>query len=127
MQPLYAMAAQRLPPLLGRPSALPLAVRVLLVLAHLRTNLTTRALAALFYTSQSRVDRVIHYLVRCCPRVTAHSDRRHRAVDHHGPLIPVHDQSITAVSKNYRRSVNHPDHHLCSPAPRAGSQSLLAR
>jgi hypothetical protein len=32
---------------------LPLAVRVLLVLVHLRTNLTTRALAVLFATSQS--------------------------------------------------------------------------
>jgi hypothetical protein len=36
---------------------------VLLVLIHLRTNLTTRALAALFGTSQSAVDRTIHHLV----------------------------------------------------------------
>jgi Helix-turn-helix of DDE superfamily endonuclease len=40
-----------------------LPVRVLLVLIHLRTNLTTRALAALFHTSQSTVDRTIHHLV----------------------------------------------------------------
>ena len=53
MQTVYAMAAQRLPPLPGRPWALPLPVRVLIVLIHLRTNLTTRALAALFHTSQS--------------------------------------------------------------------------
>jgi hypothetical protein len=33
------------------------------VLIHLRTNLTTRALAALFGTSQSAVDRIIHHLV----------------------------------------------------------------
>ncbi len=39
-----------------------LPVRVLLVLIHLRTNLTTRALAALFTTSQSGVDRIIHHL-----------------------------------------------------------------
>jgi hypothetical protein len=28
-----------------------------------------------------------------------------------GTLIPVHDQSITAISKNYRRSVNTGEHH----------------
>jgi len=33
------------------------------VLIHLRANLTTRALAALFNTSQSTVDRVLHHLV----------------------------------------------------------------
>jgi hypothetical protein len=37
----------------GRPRGSPLAVRVLLALIHLRTNLTTRAPAALFHTSQS--------------------------------------------------------------------------
>lgn len=40
----------------GRPWGLPLPVRLLLVLIHLRANLTTRALAALFTTSQSTVD-----------------------------------------------------------------------
>jgi Helix-turn-helix of DDE superfamily endonuclease len=57
------LAQQRLSTAPGRPWALPVAVRVLLVLIHLRTNLTTRALAALFGTSQSTVDRVIHHLV----------------------------------------------------------------
>jgi Helix-turn-helix of DDE superfamily endonuclease len=38
---------------------------VLLVLIHLRTNLTTRMLAALFHTSQSVVDRIIHHWCRC--------------------------------------------------------------
>jgi hypothetical protein len=36
---------------------------VLLVLIHLPTNLTTRALAALLVTRQSAVDRIIHHLV----------------------------------------------------------------
>ena len=36
---------------------------VLLVLIHLRTNLTTQALAALFHTSQSAVDPILHHLV----------------------------------------------------------------
>jgi hypothetical protein len=39
-----------------------LAVRVLVVLIHLCTDLTTRALAALFHTSQSTVDPIIHHL-----------------------------------------------------------------
>lgn len=82
-------------------------MRVLLVLIHLRTNLTTRALAALFDTSQSTVDRIIDHLVpvfaqtlRPVPDAT------------HGPqiidatLIPVRDQTITAIAKNYRRSIN---------------------
>lgn len=59
----YASARHRLPPATGRPWSLPLAVGVLPVLIHLRTNLITRALAALFGTSQSAVDRIIHHLV----------------------------------------------------------------
>ncbi len=39
----YTLTRQRLPPAPGRPWSLPPAVRVLLVLIHLRTNLTTRA------------------------------------------------------------------------------------
>lgn len=56
------MAQQQLPRP-GRPWALSLPVRVLLVLVQLRTNLTTRALAALFATSQSTLDRVIDHMV----------------------------------------------------------------
>jgi hypothetical protein len=85
---------------------LPLPVRVLPVLIHPRTNLTTRALAALFHTSQS-VDRIVHHLVpvlaralRPAPDTSTHP----WIID--DTLIPVHDQSITAISNNYRRSVN---------------------
>jgi hypothetical protein len=35
---------------------------VLVVLIHLGTDLTTRALAALCHTSQSTLDRIIHHL-----------------------------------------------------------------
>lgn len=87
---------------------MPLPVRVLLVLIHLRTNLTTRALAALFTTSQSAVDRIIHHLVPTLAAVlhpTPDHDSAHPWIID-GALIPVHDQSITAISKNYRRSVN---------------------
>ncbi len=78
------------------------------MLIHLRTNLTTRALAALFGTSQSTVDRVIHHLVpvpatALCP-TPDHGGTHPWIID--ATLIPVHDQSITAISKNYRRSVN---------------------
>ncbi|WP_255802262.1 helix-turn-helix domain-containing protein [Mycobacteroides abscessus] len=56
-----ARITPHIPPARGRPWALPLPVRILLVQIHLRTNLTTRALAALFGTSQSTVDRIIHH------------------------------------------------------------------
>lgn len=53
------------------------------------------------------VDRTIHHLVpvlakalRPAPDACAHP----WSID--GTLIPVHDQSITAISKNYRRSIN---------------------
>jgi DDE superfamily endonuclease/Helix-turn-helix of DDE superfamily endonuclease len=86
---------------------LPLTARVLLVLIHLRTNLTTRALAALFHTSQSTVDRIIHHLAPVLARVLRPApDTSTHAWIIDGTLIPVHDQSITASSKNYRRSVN---------------------
>lgn len=94
-------------PARGRPWSMPLPVRLLLVLIHLRTNLTTRALAALFTTSQSAVDRIIHHLVPVLAgalRPTGARDDGPWIID--GTLIPVHDQSITAISKNYRRGVN---------------------
>lgn len=101
------MAQHELPPRPRRPWSLPLPVRALLVLIHLRTNLTTRALAALFNTSQSTADRIIGHLVPVlanalppAPDTSAHP----WIID--GTLIPVHDQSITAISKNYRRSIN---------------------
>jgi hypothetical protein len=84
-------------------------VRVLLVLVHVRTTLTTRALAALFGASQSKVDRVIPHMVP----VPAQALQPNPA-DGVGPwiidatLIAVDDQSITAISNNYRRIVNTP-------------------
>jgi hypothetical protein len=55
--------AHQIPPAAGRPWGLPLPVRLLLVLTHLPTNLTTRALAALLATSQSTLDRIIDHLI----------------------------------------------------------------
>lgn len=101
------LAQRRLPPTPGRPRALPLPVRVLLVLIQLRTNPTTPALAALFHTSQSSVDRIIHHLVPVLARALRPApDNTTQPWIIDGTLIPVHDQSITAITKNYRRSVN---------------------
>jgi Helix-turn-helix of DDE superfamily endonuclease len=74
---------------------LPLPVRVLLVLIHLRTNLTTRALAALFDTSQSAVDRVLHHLVPMLARALRPipDDSNHPWIID-GTLIPEHDQRL---------------------------------
>lgn len=95
-------------PACGRPWGLPLPIRLLLVLIHLRKNLTTRALAALFNTSQSTIDRIIHHLIPVLADAVrptgVRDDDRPWIID--GTLIPVHDQPMTAISKNYRRSVN---------------------
>ena len=74
---------------------------MLLVLIH------PRALAALFGTSQSTIDRVLHHLIPLLAgalRPTPDTSEDPGIID--GTLIPVHDQSITAIRKNYRRSVN---------------------
>ena len=77
------------------------------MLIHLHTNLTTPALAALFGTSQSAVDQIIHNLVPLLARALRPApDNSNHPWIIDGTLTPVHDQSITAISKNYRRSVN---------------------
>jgi Helix-turn-helix of DDE superfamily endonuclease len=99
--------AHRMPPAASRPRGLPLPVRSLLVLTHMHTNLTTRALAALFATSQSSVDPIIGHLMPVLAAVlgpTADCSPHPWIIG--ATLIPVHDQSITAISKNYRRGVN---------------------
>lgn len=94
-------------PTRGRPWGLPLPIRLLLVLIHLRTNLTTRALAALFTTSQSTIDRIIHHLIPVlAAALRPDSAREDRPWIIDRTLIPAHGQSITAISKNYRRSIN---------------------
>jgi DDE superfamily endonuclease/Helix-turn-helix of DDE superfamily endonuclease len=87
--------------------AIPLAVRVLLALIHLRTNPTSRTLAALFHTSQSAVDPILHHLVPVLAQpLRPDPDATGGPWIIDATLIPVHDQSITAISNNYRRSVN---------------------
>jgi hypothetical protein len=87
-------------PVRGRPWGLPLPVRLLLVLIHLRTNLTTRALAALFTTSQPTVDRIIHTLaplLAAALRPTPDHSPHPWIID--GTLIPVHDSRSPPSAK----------------------------
>jgi hypothetical protein len=81
---------------------LPLAVRVLLVLVHLRTNLTTRALAVLFATSQSGPIGSSATWFRCTT----------------SPSRPV--EKLSAQHQ-------HPDHHLLNQSRCGGGRRLLAR
>jgi hypothetical protein len=71
------------------------------------TNLTTRGLAALFGTSPSAADRIIDHLlpVPAQPLQPA-TDTSHHAWIIDGTVLPVHHQSITAISTNYRPSIN---------------------
>lgn len=81
--------------------------RMFLVTLYLRTNLTERQLAFLFKLAPSTV----HDLIACYTPALGGLlgrpglDRRYLYVVD-GTLIPVHDRSMSAKSKNYRRSVN---------------------
>jgi hypothetical protein len=91
----------------GRPWALSLADRVLLVAVYYRTNLTYRQIALLFGISKSAVDRVIDHLaplLALSPATKKHSPDTVLIVD--GMLVPTYDRAIAASSKNDRYSVN---------------------
>jgi DDE superfamily endonuclease/Helix-turn-helix of DDE superfamily endonuclease len=90
----------------GRPWALDLSDRVLLVAAYWRTNLTMRQLGPLFGVSHSAAHRVIDTL----GPLLALAPVRRRPVDQvtivDGTLIPTRDHRLAAPSKNYRYSTN---------------------
>lgn len=91
----------------GRRWGLSLADRVLLVAVYYRTNLTFRQVALLFGISKSAVGRVIDHLAPLLvlsPVKRRHSPETVLIVD--GTLVPTHDQTISASSKNYRYSTN---------------------
>lgn len=72
-----------------------------------RGRLTERQLAVLFDVSQKQVDRVLHDLVLILSELLGPvpTDRREFwIVD--GALIPTRDHTITALCKNYRRSLS---------------------
>ncbi|NVI86568.1 transposase [Actinomadura sp. BRA 177] len=91
----------------GRRWSLPLADRVLLIAVYYRTNLTLRQVALLFGVSKSAAHRVVDHLaplLALAPVTRRHSPDTVLIVD--GTLVPVHDRTVTASSKNYRYSVN---------------------
>jgi hypothetical protein len=91
----------------GRRWGLSLADRVLLTVVYYRTNLTFRQVALLFGMSKSAVHRVVDRIAPLLvlpPATTPHDPDTVLIVD--GTLVPTHDRSVSASSKNYRYSVN---------------------
>jgi len=90
----------------GRPWALTLPDRVLLVAVYWRTNLTMRQLGPLFGASHSAAHRLIDTL----GPLLASAPVRHRPKDQvaivDGTLIPTRDHRLAAQSKNHRYSTN---------------------
>jgi len=92
----------------GRPWGLPLVDRVLLVAVCYRTNLTYRQVGLLFGISKSAAGRIVDHLAPHL--VLSPVGRRRRGPDQvlivDGTLVPTHDRSVAASSKNYRYSTN---------------------
>ncbi|MEU6195949.1 transposase family protein [Streptomyces sp. NPDC047061] len=92
----------------GRPWALPLAERVLMVAVYYPTNLTMRQLGPLFGVSSSTVCRVVQRLgpLLALEPVSRTADAADRLWIVDGTLIPVRDRNIGSSSRNYRFSAN---------------------
>jgi Helix-turn-helix of DDE superfamily endonuclease/Transposase DDE domain len=91
----------------GRRWGLSLDNRVLLIAVYYRTNLTLRQVALLFGISKSAAGRVVDHLgpyLALAPVKRKHSPGTVLIVD--GTLVPTHDRSVSASSKNYRYSAN---------------------
>lgn len=91
----------------GRRWGLTLADRVLLIAVYYRTNLTLRQVALLFGVSKSAAHRVVDHLAPLlvlAPVTMRHGPDTVLIVD--GTLVPVHDRSVSASSRNYRYSAN---------------------
>ncbi|GHF27212.1 hypothetical protein GCM10010218_05190 [Streptomyces mashuensis] len=91
----------------GRPWALALEDRVLLVAMYCRTNLTMRQLAPLFGISPAAVGRIISRhgpLLALAPG--KRKPGRHQVLIVDGTLVPTRDRTVSASSKNYRYSAN---------------------
>lgn len=91
----------------GRPWALPLEDRVLLVAAYWRTNLTLRQLAPLFGVSKSAADRIVDHLGPALALEPRKRFRKDTVLIVDGTLVPTRDHSVAAQSKNHRYSTNH--------------------
>ena len=95
-------------PATGRPWALTLDERVLLVAVYYRTNLTMRQLGALMGVSAGTVCRTVQQVG---PHLALEPVRRRpEAADRlwivDGTMIPVRDREVAASSRNYRFSAN---------------------
>ncbi len=90
----------------GRPWALDLPDRVLLVAVYWRTNLTMRQLGPLFGISHSAVHRVLDTLGPLLALAPVHRRPRGQVAIVDGTLVPTRDHRLAARSKNYRYSTN---------------------
>ena len=90
----------------GRPWALDLADRALLVAVHWRTNLTMRQLGPLFGVSHSAMHRVIDTVGPLLALAPVRRRPRDQVAIVDGTLIPTRDHRLAAQSKNYRYSAN---------------------
>jgi len=90
----------------GRPWALDLADRVLLVAVYWRTNLTMRQLGPLFGISHSAVHRVIDTVGPLLALAPVRRRPKDQVAIIDGTLIPTRDHRLAGQSKNYRYSTN---------------------
>jgi hypothetical protein len=91
----------------GRRWGLSLADRVLLTTVYYRTNLTFRQIALLFGISKSAANRIVEHVAPLLVLPPASGPpSRDTVLIVDGTLIPTHDRSVSASSKNYRYSVN---------------------
>lgn len=90
----------------GRPWALTLPDRVLLVAVYWRTNLTMRQIGPLFGVSHSAAHRVIDTLGPLLAHAPVRRRPRGQVAIVDGTLIPTRDHRLAAQSKNYRYSAN---------------------
>jgi len=90
----------------GRPWALDLADRVLLVAVYWRTNLTMRQLGPLFGISHSAVHRVIDTIGPLLALAPVRRRPKDQVAIVDGTLIPTRDHRLASQSKNYRYSTN---------------------
>jgi hypothetical protein len=90
----------------GRPWALPLSDRVLLVAVYWRTNLTMRQIGPLFGVSHSAAHRVIDTLGPLLALAPVRRRPKGQVAIIDGTLIPTRDHRLAAQSKNYRYSAN---------------------
>ncbi|MDI6102362.1 transposase family protein [Actinoplanes sp. NEAU-A12] len=90
----------------GRPWALDLSDRVLLVAVYWRTNLTMRQIGPLFEVSHSAAHRVIDTVGPLLALAPVHRRPKGQVAIVDGTLIPTRGHRLAAQSKNYRYSAN---------------------